>query len=75
MVLSATEDSLLLRRRSHFESTLFRLPTKRGLILILVYVDDLLFAAQDQSRRRFFVCLDAAWLNEGRCPGGRPSVS
>ena len=20
-------------------------------------------------------CLDAAWLNEGRCPGGRPSVS
>ena len=22
-----------------------------------------------------FFCLDAAWLNEGRCPGGRPSVS
>ena len=22
-----------------------------------------------------FVYLDAAWLNEGRCPGGRPSVS
>ena len=23
----------------------------------------------------FFFCLDAAWLNEGRCPCGRPSVS
>ena len=23
----------------------------------------------------FFFFLDAAWLNEGRCPGGRPSVS
>ena len=23
----------------------------------------------------FFFYLDAAWLNEGRCPGGRPSVS
>ena len=22
-----------------------------------------------------FFCLDAAWLNEGRCPGGRTSVS
>ena len=22
-----------------------------------------------------FFFLDAAWLNEGRCPGGRPSVS
>ena len=22
-----------------------------------------------------FFLLDAAWLNEGRCPGGRPSVS
>ena len=22
-----------------------------------------------------FFCLMAAWLNEGRCPGGRPSVS
>ena len=22
-----------------------------------------------------FFCLDAAWLNEGRCRGGRPSVS
>ena len=24
---------------------------------------------------RDFFFLDAAWLNEGRCPGGRPSVS
>ena len=24
---------------------------------------------------RFFFGLMAAWLNEGRCPGGRPSVS
>ena len=23
----------------------------------------------------FFFYLDAAWLNESRCPGGRPSVS
>ena len=23
----------------------------------------------------FFFSVDAAWLNEGRCPGGRPSVS
>ena len=22
----------------------------------------------------FFFCVDAAWLNEGRYPGGRPSV-
>ena len=27
------------------------------------------------SEGTFFFCLDAAWLNEGRCPGGRPSVS
>ena len=25
--------------------------------------------------REDFFFLDAAWLNEGRCPGGRPSVS
>ena len=29
---------------------------------------------QTQLAGRSF-CLDAAWLNEGRCPGGRPSVS
>ena len=34
-----------------FESTLFRLSTKRGLVLILVYVDDLLIAAQDQEEK------------------------
>ena len=28
-----------------------------------------------RCRARFFFYLDAAWLNEGRCPGGRPSVS
>ena len=27
------------------------------------------------SRTSPFFFLDAAWLNEGRCPGGRPSVS
>ena len=32
-----------------FESTLFRIPTKRGVILLLVYVDDLLIASQDQQ--------------------------
>ena len=25
-----------------------------------------------QEKKKY---LDAAWLNEGRCPGGRPSVS
>ena len=29
----------------------------------------------EQSRTQNFFCLMAAWLNEGRCPGGRPSVS
>ena len=38
-----------------FESTLFRLSTKRGLVLILVYVDDLLIAAQNQDEG--FMCL------------------
>ena len=32
-----------------FESTLFRIPTKRGVILLLIYVDDLLIASQDQQ--------------------------
>ena len=32
-----------------FESSLFRIPTKRGVILLLVYVDDLLIASQDQQ--------------------------
>ena len=32
-----------------FESTLSRIPTKRGVILLLVYVDDLLIASQDQQ--------------------------
>ena len=36
-----------------FESTLFRISTKTGLILILVYVDDLLIASQDQKERGF----------------------
>ena len=26
-------------------------------------------------KEEHFFCLMAAWLNEGRCPGGRPSVS
>ena len=28
-----------------------------------------------RAKAGVFFCLDAAWLNEGRCPGGRPSVS
>ena len=32
-----------------FESTLFRIPIKRGVILLLVYVDDLLMVSQDQQ--------------------------
>ena len=38
-----------------FESTLFRLSTKRGLVLVLVYVDDLLIAAQDQDEGETFL--------------------
>ena len=30
-----------------FESTLFRISTKKGFILVLVYVDDLLIASRD----------------------------
>ena len=38
-----------------FESTLFRLSTKRGLVLVLVYVDDLLIAAQNQDEGETFL--------------------
>jgi len=31
--------------------------------------------ALDFEPFEIFFYLDAAWLNEGRCPGGRPSVS
>ena len=45
-----------------FESTLFRLSTKRGLVLILVYVDDFLIAAQDQDEGEAFLPkLQAIW--------------
>ena len=30
---------------------------------------------EDGFGETFFFSLMAAWLNEGRCPGGRPSVS
>ena len=32
-----------------FESTLFRISTKKGFILVLVYVDDLLIASRDEK--------------------------
>ena len=54
-----------------FESTLFRLSTKRGLVLILVYVDDLLIAAQDQEEGEAFLSkLQAIWKMKvtGRIP-------
>ena len=54
-----------------FESTLFRLPAKRGLVLILVYVDDLLIAAQDQEEGEAFLSkLQAIWKMKvtGRIP-------
>ena len=38
-----------------FESTLFRLSTKRGLVLVLEYVDDLLIAAQNQDEGETFL--------------------
>ena len=45
-----------------FESTLFRLSTKRGLVLILVYVDDLLIASQDQTEgEKFLQELQSIW--------------
>ena len=54
-----------------FESTLFRLSSKRGLVLILVYVDDLLIAAQDQEEGEAFLSkLQAIWKMKvtGRIP-------
>ena len=54
-----------------FESTLFRLSTKRGLVLILVYVDDLLIAAQDQDEgEAFLLKLQSIWKMKvtGRIP-------
>ena len=30
---------------------------------------------KDQYKQIFFFLLDAAWLNQVRCPGGRPSVN
>ena len=54
-----------------FESTLFRLSTKRGRVLILVYVDDLLIAAQDQEEGEAFLSkLQAIWKMKvtGRIP-------
>ena len=45
-----------------FESALFRISTKKGLILILVYVDDLLIASQDQKEGEDFLAkLMAIW--------------
>jgi len=45
-----------------FESTLFRLSTKKGLVLILVYVDDLLIASQDQQEgEEFLKKLTSIW--------------
>ena len=38
-----------------FESTLFRLEGSKGLVLILVYVDDLLVASQDQEEGEAFL--------------------
>ena len=31
--------------------------------------------AEGCNMSQLFFYLDAAWLNESRCPGGRPSVS
>ena len=45
-----------------FESTLFRVSTKKGLVLILVYVDDLLIASQDQNEgEKFLQELQSIW--------------
>ena len=33
------------------------------------------FSSRECRTFQVFFFLDAAWLNEGRCPGGRPSVS
>ena len=45
-----------------FESTLFAISTKKGLILILVYVDDVLIVSQDQKEGKDFLAkLMAIW--------------
>ena len=46
---------MLLEVRTRFESTLFRISTKKGIILLLVYVDDLLIASQDQQEGEKFL--------------------
>ena len=38
-----------------FESTLFRISTKKGFILVLVYVDDLLIASRDEKEGADFL--------------------
>ena len=60
-----------MNEKTLFESNLFRLSTKRGLVLILVYVDDLLIAAQDQEEGEAFLSkLQAFWKMKvtGRIP-------
>ena len=42
-------------RSRHFENTLFRLQTPNGVLLVLVYVDDLLVAAESQQEGDAFL--------------------
>ena len=54
MVLQLQRTGYSLGGEDTFESTLFRLSTKRGLVFLLVYVDDLLIAAQNQNEEEVF---------------------
>ena len=55
---------------------------KRGLVFFLIFfkgtgenINQSVELPLDKVGFEVFFCLDAAWLNEGRCRGGRPSVS
>ena len=53
---------MLLEVRTRLRAHFFRISTKKGLILVLVYVDDLLIASQDQKEGEDFLAkLMAIW--------------
>ena len=56
---------MLLEVRTRLRAHFFRISTKKGLILILVYVDDLLVASQDQKEGEDFLAkLMAIWRSQ-----------
>ena len=64
-------------RSRDFENTLFRLQTPNGMLLVLVYVDDLLVAAESpQEGESFLQQLQTIWRIKltGRIPALEKSV-